>query len=59
MAEVKRRGWSGYRLSKESGLPLRVAQRYVSGETDLRAERAGKLLTLLGYELRRKPTKGA
>ncbi len=55
--EMKRRGWSSYRLGKESGVSIRTVQRYTSGGCDLLAERVAKLCVTLGLELRpvRKP----
>ena len=51
--EMKRRGWSAYRLGQESDVPIRTVQRYVAGHCDLVGERIGKLCGALGLALRR------
>lgn len=50
--ETKRRGWSAYRLGKESGVPIRTVQHYLAGGCDLVGERIAKLCAALGLELR-------
>ncbi len=50
--EVGRRGWSAYRLGKESGVPIRTVQAYLSGTCDLSGERIAVLCKTLGLELR-------
>ena len=52
LREMKRRGWSSYRLGKESGVPIRTVQSYTSGSCDLMAERVAKLCVTLGLQLR-------
>lgn len=49
--ELERRGWSAYRLGKESGLPIRTVQAYVAGQCDLMAERVAAMCDALGLEL--------
>jgi len=57
--ELKRRGWSSYRLGQESGVPIRTVQRYTSGGCDLRGETVALMCKALGLELRpHKQTKG-
>ncbi len=50
--ELQRRKWSAYRLSKESGLPMRTVQQYMAGTCDLSGERIAVLCKTLGLELR-------
>jgi len=50
--ELKRRGWSAYRLAKEAGLPKRTVQAYLAGTFDTSSERAARMLQVLGIELR-------
>lgn len=50
--EVERRGWSGYRLAQEAGLPMRAVQNYLSGKCDILAERYAALCRVLGFEVR-------
>ena len=50
--QMGRRGWSGYRLGKESGVPIRTVQEYVRGDCDLSGARIAKLCAVLGLELR-------
>jgi len=52
VSEVQRRGWSGYRLAKEAGLPMRAVQNYLAGRVDILAERLQVLCRVLGLELR-------
>jgi len=53
--ELKRRGWSRYRLAKEleGELPARTVYAYLSGERDLSSERASIILTALELKIRR------
>ena len=50
--ETERRGWSAYRLGKESGVHIRTVQQYLAGTCDLVGERIAKLSAALGLELR-------
>jgi len=50
--ELRRRGWSGYRLAKEAGLPQRAIQFYLAGEHDILAGRLETICRVLGLELR-------
>jgi len=50
--EVDRRSWSAYRLGKESGVPIRTVQAYLSGTCDLSGELIAVLCKTLGLELR-------
>jgi len=54
--ELRRRGWSGYRLSEEAGLPQRAIQFYLAGEHDILAGRLETICRVLGLELR--PVRG-
>ena len=56
--ELKRLGWSAYRLAKASGMPLRGVQAYIAGEKDATGERLAKMLTVLEFELKRPRKKG-
>ena len=56
--ELKRLGWSAYRLAKAAGLPLRGVQAYISGEKDTTSARLSKLLGVLGFELKRPGKRG-
>ncbi|GAF69583.1 unnamed protein product [marine sediment metagenome] len=56
--EAKRRGWSGYRLGQESGVPIRTVQQYLRGACDLSGERLAKLCKALGLELKSRRRKG-
>ena len=53
--ELKRRGWSRYRLAKklEDKMPARTVYAYLSGERDLSSERASKILKALSLKIRR------
>ena len=53
--ELKRRGWSRYRLAKEleGELPARTVYAYLSGERDLSSKRASIILTALELKIRR------
>ncbi len=62
LREVKRRKLSGYRLAKmvEGRTPnvsMRVVQAYLSGESDLTADRLSVLCDVLDLELRPKRAK--
>ena len=52
-AELKRRGWSNYRLVKkmEGRMPPRTVYAYLSGECDLVSERVSIILKVLELEL--------
>ena len=50
--EAKRRGLSGYRIGKMSGVPIRTVQAYLAGDCDLMGERIAKIAAALGLELR-------
>lgn len=52
--EAVRQGLSGYRIAKMAGLPLRTAQAYMSGSTDLAGRRIEKIAEALGLELKPK-----
>ena len=52
--ELARRGWSGYRLAKESGLKARTIQDYLAGTTDMKASRLDQVFKALNLELRPK-----
>jgi len=54
VSEVRRRGWSGYRLGKESGVPIRTIQSFLAGRADLRMAHIETVCRTLGLELRRK-----
>ena len=53
--ELKRRGWSRYRLAKEleKKMPARTVYAYLSGERDLSSERASIILNALGLKIKR------
>jgi transcriptional regulator with XRE-family HTH domain len=53
-AEVKRRGLSGYRVAKLSGVPMRTVQAYLAEDCDLAGERIARIARALGLELRPK-----
>lgn len=53
IAEAKRRGLSGYALSKLANVTMRSVQRYLSGEKDIPTAKADKLLSALGFKLQR------
>lgn len=50
--EMSRRGWSAYRLGKQSGLSIRTTQQYVGGTCDLAGQRIELLCKALALELR-------
>lgn len=52
LAELHRREWSGYRLAKESKVPMRTVQRWLAGENDLTATRMELICKALGLTLR-------
>ena len=52
--ELRRRGWSGYRLAKETGLPIRSVQVYLSAQCDMSGERLAAVCDVLGLELKRR-----
>jgi len=51
-AEAKRRGLSGYRIAKMSGVPMRTVQAYLAEDCDLTGERLAIIAKALGLELR-------
>ena len=54
-SELKRRGWTCYRLSKElkDKLSQRTVYSYLSNERDISAKRASKILEALGLKIKR------
>lgn len=52
MNECKRRGWSAYRLAKETGLVERTVQTFFQGTRDISSGRASKMLDALGIEMK-------
>ena len=56
--EMKRLGWSAYRLAKASGMPIRGVQQYIEGTRDATGERLSKMLKALGLELKRPHKRG-
>ena len=50
--EVARRGWSGYRLGQESGIPIRTVQQYLAGRADMTGEKLAMLCEALGLGIR-------
>ena len=51
--EMKRRGWSAYRLAQIAGMPHRGVQRYITANQDATGERLSRMLDALGFELKR------
>ena len=53
--ELKRRGWSNYRLVKEleGKMPARTIYGFLAGEQDLTTERASIILKALGLKIKR------
>ena len=56
--EMKRLGWSAYRLAKESDMPIRGVQQYIEGIRDATGERLSKMFKALGFELKRPRKRG-
>ena len=58
--ELKRKGWSYYRLVKEleGKIPARTVYAYLSGERDLTTDRASIILEALSLQIKRKPESG-
>jgi len=52
--EAERRGLTGYRIGKLTGVPIRTVQAYLSGSTDLAGRRIERIAAALGLELRPK-----
>ena len=52
--ELERRGWSHYRLAKESGLKIRGVQDFMAGTAEMKTARLEKVFVALGLELRPK-----
>jgi len=52
-SELKRRGWTCYRLSKElkDKLPQRTVYSYLSGERDISTKRVSVILKELGLKI--------
>jgi len=59
--ELKRRGWSRYRLVKElaGAVPATTVYEYLAGKMDLGSERASIILKALGLTIRAKSYKRA
>ena len=57
--ELKRRGWSYYRLAKElkGKMPARTVYAYLAGDCDLVSERVSIILESLELTIERKPKK--
>lgn len=55
MSELKRRGWSHYKLVKEleGKMPARTVYSFLAGEQDLTSERASIILKELGLKITR------
>lgn len=55
MSELKRRGWSRYRLVKEleGKMPPRTVYSFLAGVQDLTTERASIILKVLGLKITR------
>lgn len=53
--ELKRRGWTRYRLVKEleGKMPARTIYAFLAGEQDLTTERASIILKVLGLKIKR------
>jgi len=53
--ELKRRGWTRYRLVKEleGKMPARTIYAFLAGEQDLTTERASIILKALGLKIKR------
>lgn len=49
--ELDRRGWSGYRLGQESGVPKRTIQKFLAGDADMTAGRLETICRSLDLEL--------
>ena len=56
--EMKRLGWSAYRLAKASGIPIRGVQQYIEGTRDATGERLSIMLGALGFDLKRPRKRG-
>ena len=52
-AELARVGWSNYRLAKQSGVSAVVIGRFMSGERDIKAATAVRLMAALGLKIER------
>ncbi len=51
--ELDRRRWSKYRLAKQSGVSAVVIGRFMSGERDIKAATAVRLMAALGLKIER------
>jgi ribosome-binding protein aMBF1 (putative translation factor) len=49
--EMRRRGWSAYRLAKAAGLSIRTVQAYVAGDLDTSGARIEAMSRALGLQL--------
>lgn len=58
--ELKRRGWSRYRLIKElkGAIPPTTVYEYLRGKSELGSDRASIILRALGLQITSKPKKG-
>ena len=54
--ELKRKGWSHYRLAKElhGKMPARTVYAYLGGECDLVSDRVSIILQTLGLQIKNK-----
>ncbi len=52
LKEIRRRDMSAYRLAQLTGLPMRTLQRFTAGDNDLRLDALGRVLDVLGFEIR-------
>jgi hypothetical protein len=58
--ELKRKGWSHYRLVQEleGKMPARTVYAYLSGKCDLVSDRVSIMLQVLDLQIKLKPKKG-
>ncbi len=58
--ELKRRGWSRYRLIKElkGAIPATTVYEYLGGKSELGSDRASIILQTLGLQITSKTKKG-
>lgn len=52
--ELSRRGWSAYRLAKESGLRIRGVQDFLAGTAEMNCARLELVFKALALEVRAK-----
>jgi hypothetical protein len=50
-AEIERRGWTAYRLAKESGMPLPTARRFLLGLNDPTLSNVEKILASIDWTI--------